>query len=63
MLEEVEYKDYGSFSGYFVVDGVSGQTISGPYEDRSDAEASICDRYEPYNGPLVDGTTYGLGWS
>jgi hypothetical protein len=64
MLEEVEYKDFGSFSGYFIVDGASGQTISGPYDDRREAEASICDRsYEPYSGLLVDGTTYGLGWS
>ena len=64
MVEEVEYKDYGSsFSGYFVVDVTSDETLSGPYEDRSEAEARICDRYEPYSGLLADGTTYGLGWS
>ena len=64
MVEGVEYRNCGTVKGYYVVDGASGQTISGPYDDRREAEASICDRsYEPYSGLLVDGTTYGLGWS
>ena len=63
MVEGVEYRNYGTVKGYYVVDVTSDETLSGPYEDRSEAEARICDRYEPYSGLLADGTTYGLGWS